>query len=277
MGEVILKHNPLEPIPRRITAVRRELPDCFTLTLDCGAAPFAFAPGQFNMLYVFGHGEVPISMSGDPARPEKLVHTIRNVGSVTAALQRLKEGDTVGVRGPFGSAWPLEQARGKDVIVMAGGLGLAPLRPALYYLMNNRKDYGAVTLFYGTRTPEAVLFADELAAWADQIDVAVTVDSAGRDWRGSVGVVTDLLQGRQIDAGNSVALLCGPEIMMRFCAHALRDKGLAPAAIHVSLERNMKCAIGHCGRCQYGPHFICHDGPVLSFEKVERLFGVREV
>ncbi len=140
MIQAVKQHNPLEPIPFRIETVREELPDCFTLTLACDNTPFTFAPGQFNMLYVFGHGEVPISMSGDPAKPEKLVHTIRNVGSVTAALQKLKAGDTVGVRGPFGSLWPLKLAKGKNMIVMAGGLGLAPLRPALYHLMANKDD-----------------------------------------------------------------------------------------------------------------------------------------
>ena len=273
----LAKNNPLEPIPFRIERAEQELSDCFTLTLDCKNAPFEFKPGQFNMLYVFGHGEVPISMSGDPAKPEKLVHTIRNVGSVTAALQNLKAGDTVGVRGPFGSPWPLEQAKGKDIIVMAGGLGLAPLRPALYHLLANKDDYGAITLLYGTRTPETILFADELAQWAEQIDVAITVDSAGSDWQGHVGVVTELLDGRTIDPEGTAALLCGPEIMMRFCAHALRDQGLDSSQIHVSMERNMKCALGHCGRCQYGPYFICHDGPVFAFEKVARLFGIREV
>ncbi|MCB2081922.1 MAG: FAD/NAD(P)-binding protein [Rickettsiales bacterium] len=267
----------MEPVPHRVTDVLQELSDCFTLTLDCNAAPFAFAPGQFNMLYVFGHGEVPISLSGDPSQPGKLAHTIRNVGSITAALQRLKAGDTVGVRGPFGSSWPLEHIKGRDVIVMAGGLGLAPLRPALYHLLANREDYGTVTLLYGTRMPNTVLFTEELKEWSEKISVSVTVDSAGKDWRGDVGVITDLLTGRQINAASTVAFVCGPEIMMRFCAHALLDKGLSPADIYVSMERNMKCAIGQCGRCQYGPYFICHDGPIFSFEKVRWLFGIREV
>ncbi len=277
-AQTLLPHNPLEPVPFRVETVRQELPDCFTLTVAAEGTPFAFAPGQFNMLYVFGHGEVPISMSGDPDQTEKLTHTIRNVGPVTAALQQIKAGDTIGVRGPFGSAWPLEEAKGKDIILMAGGLGLAPLRPALYRLLANRGDYETVTLLYGTRAPETILFADELTEWGGTIDVAISVDSAGSPaWPGHVGVVTDLLLDRKIDPRNTIALICGPEIMMRFCAHALLDKGLSASDIYLSMERNMKCAIGHCGRCQYGPYFLCKDGPVFAFEAVAQLLGVREV
>jgi NAD(P)H-flavin reductase len=271
------RRNPMEPVPYRIEQVIEEVPDCFTLTFDFGDAPFLFAPGQFNMLYVFGHGEVPISMSGDPQSAKNLVHTIRNVGSVTAALQKLKAGDMVGIRGPFGSCWPLEQTKGKDVLIMAGGLGLAPLRPALYHILANRHDYGTITLLYGTRTPNMVLYPQELQDWGKKMDVMLTVDSAGQDWKGHVGVVTDLLNGITIDQQNTTALLCGPEIMMRFCAQALQDEGLSPSQIYVSMERNMKCALGLCGRCQYGPHFICKDGPVFSFDQVKRLFKVREV
>ena len=275
MGAV-LQHNPLEPVPFRIEAVKQELSDCFTLTLR-GAEAFSFQPGQFNMLYVFGNGEVPISMSGDPRKPEHLIHTIRDVGAVTAALGRLAAGDTVGVRGPFGSAWPVEAAKGKDVLIMAGGLGLAPLRPALYHILANRADYGSVTLLYGTRSPEVVLYPEELAQWPEAMDVALTVDSAGPDWDGHVGVVTELLEGRALDPANTAAFVCGPEIMMRFCALALIDRGVAPAQIFVSMERNMKCALGLCGRCQYGPFFVCKDGPVFSFDTVERLFKIREL
>jgi NAD(P)H-flavin reductase len=269
----------MEPAPFRIREVAAELDDCFTLTLNPpGPDPsFTFAPGQFNMIYVFGHGEVPISMSGDPASPQTLVHTIRRVGPVTDALGRLKPGEAVGVRGPFGSAWPLEQAHGKNVLVLAGGLGLAPLRPAIYHLLSHAARYRSASLLYGSRSPNTLLFAAELESWAARINLAVTVDSAGPGWRGHVGVVTDLLEGRDIDPANTVALLCGPEIMMRFCARALMDMGLPATAIHVSMERNMKCALGFCGRCQYGPHFICQNGPVFSFDQVERLFKIREL
>jgi NAD(P)H-flavin reductase len=279
MMETILRTVRItEPVPFKIEKVVPELPDCFTLTLTPSETkiPFVFAPGQFNMLYAFGHGEVPISLSGDPADTGKLIHTIRNVGSVTAALQKLKVGDSVGVRGPFGSSWPLEAARGRNVLIMAGGLGLAPLRSAIYYLLANRSDYGTISLLYGSRDPGSILFADELEEWSQKIHVGLTVDSANPDWKGQVGVVTELLSQREI-VPDTVALVCGPEIMMRFCAYALLDYGLPSADIYVSMERNMKCALGFCGRCQYGPYFVCHDGPVFSFDRVERLFKIREV
>jgi len=277
MVQALRESNPLEPIPFQIEEIREESLNCFTLTIACGDTPFSFQPGQFNMLYVFGHGEVPISVSGDPAKSHSLVHTIRNVGSVTAALQRLKAGDTVGVRGPFGNSWPLEAIKGKDILVVAGGLGIAPLRPALYHLLANRDDYGNVTLLYGTRTPNTLLFGDELGSWAELINMELTVDSADANWQGHVGIITELLEVRDINPASTVALLCGPEIMMRFCAYALLEKGLDAMQIYLSMERNMKCAIGQCGRCQYGPFFICKDGPVFSFDKVKRLFGIREI
>ncbi len=274
-----LHDNPMDPIPCRIQRATAELPDTFTLDLapPSGRSSFSFAPGQFNMLYVFGQGEVAISISGDPASPGKLVHTIRAVGSVTEALQKMRPGESLGVRGPFGNPWPLEAAIGKNVILMAGGLGLAPLRPAIYHLMANAGRYGSLMLLYGARNPESVLYAAELDEWASRIDTGVTVDSAGPGWRGRVGVVTELLANRSLDAASTVALVCGPEIMMRFCARDLLDKGLPASQIYVSMERNMKCALGLCGRCQYGPHFICRNGPVFSFDQVEWLFKIREL
>ena len=238
-----------------------------------------FAPGQFYMIYVFGQGEVPISVSGDPARAGELIFTVMAVGSVTRAICALKRNDTVGLRGPFGSQWPIEQMRGRDVIVMAGGLGLAPLRPALYQLQLNRRDYRNIALLYGTRQPQSIIFSHQLDEWREreELDVAVTVDTAGRDWLGHVGIVTELLKGREIDIDNTSALICGPEIMMRFSAYALLDLGVAPEKIHVSMERNMQCAVKMCGRCQYGPFFVCADGPVFAFDRVEPLFRIREI
>jgi NAD(P)H-flavin reductase len=267
----------MEPVACRVLKVTGELADTFTMELAPPGGQAVFSPGQFNMLYVFGHGEVPISMSGDPARPESLVHTIRGVGSVTNALLSLEPGEAVGVRGPFGSAWPLEAAVGKNVLVMAGGLGLAPLRPAIYHLLSHARRYGALTLLYGTRGPDSVLYAAELERWAAQFDAEVTVDHAGPGWRGPVGVVTELLHRRAIDKDNTVALVCGPEIMMRHCARALIDHGIPADRIYVSMERNMQCALGLCGRCQYGPYFICQNGPVFSFDQVDRLFRIREL
>ena len=273
--------SPMCPQLFRIRDLREEIAGCMTMLVEPESEMDAhdWAPGQFYMIYVFGHGEVPISVSGDPAKQGELIFTVMSVGSVTRALCAMKPGDAVGLRGPFGRAWPLEELSGQDIIVMAGGLGLAPLRPVLYHMLANRKHYGDISLLYGTRQPSGILFPDELADWKTDatVDVSVTVDNAGREWPGKVGVVTDLLKDREIDAANTSALICGPEVMMRFSAYALLDRGVPADKISVSMERNMKCAVKMCGRCQYGPYFICHDGPVFSFDRVERLFRIREV
>jgi NAD(P)H-flavin reductase len=261
-----------------VTATRRELIDTWTLEIEPDA-PFAFRPGQFNMLYVHGIGEVPISISGDPARPERLVHTVRAVGRATEAVCALAGGDAVGVRGPYGTGWPLEAARGRDLLIVAGGLGLAPLRPVVYRALAERDRFRRVSVLYGGRSPELLLYAAELEDWssAARIEVALTVDSAGRDWRGNVGVVTKLIARAEIDAPETTALLCGPEVMMRFCVTELVRRGIGLSDVHVSMERNMKCAVGLCGHCQYGPRFVCRDGPVFPFAQIEPLFRVREI
>jgi NAD(P)H-flavin reductase len=266
------------PRPSRIRRVRRESAETFTLELAADdVAPFA--PGQFNMLYVFGVGEAAISLSGDPARPDTLVHTTRAVGTVTRAMQRLHRGAALGVRGPFGTGWPLAEARGKDVVLIAGGIGLAPLRPVLYAIVARRREFGRVTLLYGARGPEDVLYGRELERWRDRgaITVAVTLDHATRGWVGDVGVVTTLVPRASFDPTNVVALVCGPEIMMRFAAQALAARGVPDERIFVSLERNMKCALGWCGHCQLGPAFVCKDGPVFPYARVQRLLTVREL
>jgi NAD(P)H-flavin reductase len=269
------------PVPWVIRRVRRETPDTFTLDLSPpgGTDHFAFEPGQFNMLYAFGVGEAPISISGDPARVEPLVHTIRVVGNVTRALCALKKGEMAGVRGPFGTSWPVATAAGSDVVIIAGGLGLAPLRPALYYLLNHRGAYGNIELIYGARTPQDLLYRQELESWRGRFDVRVhvTVDTADRDWRGSVGVVTPIISRARFDPAHTVALVCGPGVMMRFTVRELMSHGIPPAQIFLSMERNMKCGIGLCGHCQWGPFFICKDGPVFSFDRIKDWFERREV
>lgn len=274
-------HSPMHPHPFRVLEIAEEIPGCMTLRVepDGDGGDAAFTPGQFYMIYIFGRGEVPISVSGDTAKSGELTFTVMAVGSVTKALCAVKPGDVIGLRGPFGSAWPVDAVKGRDVIVMAGGIGLAPLRPSIYRMLHDRNDYGDLALLYGTRQPQSIVFAQELVDWREEalIDVEVTVDTAGRDWPGKVGVVTELLKGRDVDPARTSALICGPEIMMRFSAYALMDIGVAAENIHVSMERNMKCAVRMCGRCQYGPFFICADGPVFSFDRVERLFKIREV
>lgn len=269
------------PVPWQIQAVRRETGDTFTLSLmpPAGVPPLRFVPGQFNMLYVFGVGEVPISISGCPIEPTPLTHTTRAVGTVTRAMQQLAVGATLGVWGPFGSSWPIELAKGRDVLLVAGGLGLAPLRPALRYLHAHRSDYGRVSLLCGTRTPQDFLYRAELREWGRRpdLDVHLTVDRAAGRWRGNVGVVTTLIPHAPFDPSNTVAMVCGPEVMMRFTALELQKRGVPPEHIYVSLERNMKCAIGFCGHCQYGPAFVCKDGPVFRYDRVKPLLNVREL
>jgi len=271
----------MRPEPFEVRQVKRETGDTFTLTLVpvSGARSRPFTPGQFNMVYVFGVGEVPISISGDPARPELLVHTIRAVGATTRALQRLQKGAWVGVRGPFGTSWPVEQAHGQDVILVAGGIGLAPLRPALYHILLHRALYGRVVLLYGARTPRDILYARELREWRGRfdIDVEVTVDRATVEWQGGVGVVTKLIQRAPFDPMSAMAMICGPEVMIRFAAVALERRGVATERIFVSVERNMKCGVGLCGHCQLGPFFICRDGPVFAHDRLRPFFGLREV
>jgi NAD(P)H-flavin reductase len=266
------------PQPLRVTRVRRETTDVATLDL-APASPFAFVGGQFNMLYVFGLGEVAISISGDPARTDRIVHTVRAVGAVSHALTRLRRNAVIGVRGPYGLGWPVAEAEGSDVVIIAGGLGLAPLRPAIYWVLAHRQHYGRVVLLYGARGPADILYRRELEGWRRRLDVdiEVTVDHAGADWHGNVGVVPALIPRISIDPHHAAAFVCGPEIMMRFTVAALHDRGLAADRIYLSMERNMKCAVGLCGRCQFGPAFICRDGPVFRYDRIAPLFGIREI
>jgi NAD(P)H-flavin reductase len=269
--------DPMLPRLGRVRRRRRDAPQVWTLDIECEDGSATFAAGQFNMLTAFGVGEVPVSFSGSAAAQGRLVHTIRAVGPVSQALAHLRIGDVLGVRGPFGAGWPIEEAAGRDVALVAGGLGLAPLRPALYGLLAARENYGNIALFYGTRSPDDILFRRELESWGKRFDVEITVDHAPTGWRGHVGVVTTLISRKRFDPAGAVAFVCGPEIMMRFAIAALRDAGLAEPSIYVSMERNMKCAIGLCGHCQFGPVFVCRDGPVFRCDRVNRLLGRKEI
>jgi NAD(P)H-flavin reductase len=272
--------DPMLPRPYRVERVHRELRDTWTLTLTPADAQMPpFAPGQFNMLYAFGIGEIPLSISGDPARTGTLVHTIRAVGAVSQALCALKPQAAVGVRGPFGSAWPLGACEGRDVLVIAGGIGLAPLRPIVYQLLAGRERYGRVALLYGSRTPSDLLYRSELERWRarGRLDVLVTVDRGTPEWSGSVGVVTKLIDRATFDAANAVALVCGPEIMMRFTAAGVLKCGVTADRVFVSLERNMQCAVALCGHCQYGPVLVCRDGPVFRYDRLAGLLSYREI
>jgi NAD(P)H-flavin reductase len=272
--------DPFVPLPYRVGRVRRETRDIVTLELApvSGQRP-AFQPGQFNMLYVFGIGEVAISVSGDPAAGGGYVHTVRDVGAVSGAIAKLAGGAMLGVRGPYGAPWPVEAAERSDVVFVAGGLGLAPLRPAIYHVLGRRERYGRVALLYGTRSPPDILFRQELERWRRRLDVEVlvTVDRADTDWRGDVGVVPKLVARAGFDPDHAVGMVCGPEVMMRYTADALHAAGVAADRIWLSMERNMKCAIGLCGHCQFGPDFVCKDGPVMRYDRIANILTVREI
>jgi NAD(P)H-flavin reductase len=239
---------------------------------------YRFAAGQFNMLYLPGYGEAAISISSDPEKPERIGHTIRFVGNVTHAISRLRRGQSIGLRGPFGTSWPIEAYQGKDVVLAAGGIGLAPLRPVIHQILNHRQDYGRVILLYGARTPKDLLYTADYPDWEEQgIEVMATVDRADENWRGQVGVVPMLFYSLRLDTQNTVVFSCGPNIMMRFVVFEGLARRISPEQIYLSLERNMKCGQGFCGHCQMGPYFICTDGPVYRFDQIEPFFNVEDI
>ena len=268
------------PRPFRVADTRRDTHDTVTIELESlDGHGLAFAPGQFTMLQAFGVGEVPISISGHPGRPDRLVHTIRDVGGVTKALCEVRSGDVLGVRGPYGEGWGVRDAEGGDVVIVAGGIGLAPLRSAVLEVISARERYGRVNVLYGARTSDDVLFGVDLATWASEADVqlAVTVDRAPTSWAGRVGLVTELIASASFDPARTLALTCGPEVMMRYVATALTARGVRPDRVRLSLERNMRCGVGLCGHCQLREYLICVDGPVFSLDEVRSLLGVREL
>jgi len=273
--------DPMVPRIVRVHKRTRDLPGTVTLELEpADDAPLPrYRPGQFTMMYVFGIGEIPVSVSGDASDASRLVQTVRAVGAVSEAITLLKPGDMLGLRGPFGTAWPTEELAGQDVVVVAGGLGLAPLRPSIYHLLANRPQFGKVVLLYGTRSPDEILYRRQLESWRTRLDLQleVTVDHAGGGWRGHVGVVTRLIPRLSIDVAHATALVCGPEVMMRFAGGALQDIGMPEQAIWVSLERNMKCAVGLCGHCQFAGMFACKDGAVVRYDRVRHLMALKEV
>lgn len=268
----------IESAQWRVTTVRRETADVVTLGLESGAG-FAFQPGQFNMLSLPGIGEAPISISSDPAAGTTVLHTIRDVGPVTSALCGLRPGQLVGVRGPYGTSWPVAAAEGGDLVIVAGGIGLPPLRPALYAALRRRERFGRISLLYGARSPADLLFAGELSGWRGRfdLDVHVTVDTATKDWHGDVGVVPGLIPVARFDPAAATALVVGPEVMMRFTVRALQGAGVPGERIYLSMERNMQCAAALCGHCQLGPFLLCRDGPVLSHQRLARWLTIREL
>lgn len=272
--------DPLVPRPWRVIDRTSELNDVTTLRVQpINKSPVEAKPGQFAMLYVFGIGEIAISISAIDAKDGSLLHTIRDVGAVSRALTQMEPDSQLGWRGPFGIGWPLQEAEGRDVVLVAGGLGLAPLRPAIAALRARRERFRRISILIGCRTPEDLFFLQDIEDWRGRpdIDLDVTVDHGDAGWLGHVGVVPTLISRAAFDPENCVAFVCGPEIMMRFSAQALLGEGVGPARIYLSMERNMKCALGHCGRCQFGPTFVCKDGPVLPLERISSIFATREI
>jgi len=272
---------PMTPFWAELVDIQNEAPGIFTYWLrfrdPAIRDTYAFSPGQFNILSVPGYGEAAISISSNFECNETIGHTIRLTGNVTNAIARLKVGDVVGVRGPFGSSWPIKECSGKDIFIAAGGIGLPPMRPVIYYIMKNRADYGDVVVLYGARTPQDLQFKDEYDIWREAgIDVMITVDRADERWEGTVGVVPLLFYRLRMDAYNSVAFTCGPEIMMRFVVYEALARRLSIENIFVSFERNMKCGFGFCGHCQLGPYFVCKDGPVFSYQQLQPFFNVED-
>jgi anaerobic sulfite reductase subunit B len=271
------------PARYRVIARSEENHDTVTLGLEPVDQPIApCLPGQFTMLYAFGVGEVPVSVSGigRGAGEFKLAQTVRKVGAVTRALCAAAPGTMIGVRGPYGTDWGLSgaAAQRRDVVVVAGGIGLAPLRPVLLEALAERERYGRVVLLAGARSPEDLIFTRELDVWRRRgIDVEATIDRPVSGWDGHVGFVSQLIPRAHFDPGHAMAFVCGPEVMMRLSARALIQRGMAPRDIRVSLERNMRCGVAQCGHCQLGPVLVCRDGPVVSYEFAAPLFAIKEL
>jgi NAD(P)H-flavin reductase len=266
--------SPWLPRLAAVKGVRKEVPGVQTYELEFAdpqhARQYRFRPGQFNMLYLPGIGEAAISLSSDPDAPGVLSHTVRAAGNVTQALARRQVGDQVGVRGPFGSSWPLEACKGQDVVIACGGIGLAPLRPAIYSILARRSDFGRVILLYGARTRSDLLYTAEYERWRDHdVEVEVTVDIGDGEWQGNIGVVPVLFYRLRLHGPRTRLLTCGPELMIRFVIFEALARKVKPEHIYLSMERNMACAVGLCGRCQLGPMFVCKDGPVFTFKQME--------
>ncbi|HEY4690639.1 MAG TPA: FAD/NAD(P)-binding protein [Anaerolineae bacterium] len=261
------------PQPARIVDVRplTALEKLFTLELPRGLT-LSHRPGQFVEVSAFGVGEAPISISSSPSRSNGTFELcVRQAGNVTGVLHRMEPGQVVGVRGPFGHGFPIEQFRGKDLLFAPGGLGLAPLRSLINQVLDERGRFGRVTILYGAKHPSELLFTDELAEWAKRgdIEVRVTVDRPDENWKGNVGVITTLFSKVQVYARNTVAVTCGPPVMYRFVLMELLGKGIPEGNIWLSLERRMKCGVGKCGHCQINHVYTCRSGPVFSYAEIK--------
>jgi len=273
-------HNPYLPDAAEVIERIQETQTVFTLRLAFSELEkrkkYSFVPGQFNMVYLHGVGEIPISIVSDPEGPEVMDHAIRVVGRVTQGLSKLKKGDCIGLRGPFGLGWPLAEAKGKDVLVITGGLGCAPIVSVINYINQRRSDFGKLTIFQGVKLPKDLIWRERYEQWLQEPDTEVflAADKGDPSWPWHVGLVVELFDQININ-NNTIVMMCGPEGMMRVCIHELSLRKLSDNVIYLSMERNMKCALGHCGHCQYGPHFVCKNGPVFRYDKIKEIFGLK--
>ncbi|QMT60929.1 FAD/NAD(P)-binding protein [Legionella sp. PC997] len=275
------KFDPYVPLEAIIVEKIEESSTIFTLHLCLldseRQEQFLFAPGQFNMLYLYGVGEVAISIVSDPERKDILTHTIRAIGRVTKALQKLQPGDRIGVRGPYGRGWPLEQTKGKDIVVLTGGLGCAPSVSIIQYILARREQYGHLSILQGVKHSEDFIFRKQYAIWQKSPNtiIHVAADQAGPKWPWAVGYVTDMIDKLNLNPENTIVMMCGPEMMMNTAVKALYKRGISEHDIYLSMERNMECGIAQCGHCQYGGFFICKDGPVFAYSEIKELFNER--
>lgn len=273
--------NPHLPAEAEVVERIQESASVFTLRLRLSdpavREAYRFDPGQFNMLYLYGVGEVPISIVSDPEEPRHLLHTIREVGRVTHGMARLRTGERIGLRGPYGRGWPLAQAQGRDVLVLTGGLGCAPVVSVINYIVLRRPAFGRLTIIQGVKHAEELLWRERYAAWAGLPDtrVLLSADHGGPLWPWHVGLVTGVFDEARIGGERTLVMMCGPEGMMRASVRELAARGVDEGNIWLSMERNMQCALGHCGHCQYGGSFVCRQGPVFAYPEVKPLFDTR--
>jgi NAD(P)H-flavin reductase len=269
--------NPYLPAEAEIVERIEESPSIFTLRLRFSDPVvhqhYRFKPGQFNMVYLYGVGEVAISIVSDPEDERLYDHTIRAVGRVTRGLAKLKTGDRVGIRGPFGRGWPLALAEGRDVVIITGGLGCAPVVSVINYIIKRRERFGRLNIMQGVKHSDDLLWRERYAEWRSlpQTQVVVAADKGGPQWPWRIGRVIEMFDEVQFDPARTIAMMCGPEGMMRAAVERLSSRGVPEDLLFMSMERNMKCAVGHCGHCQFGGHFVCKDGPVFSYSQISQL------
>jgi NAD(P)H-flavin reductase len=270
--------NPYKPMNGTVERVIQETPTIKTLVIK-PEKEISFRAGQFMQLTMPGIGEAPFTPSSSPNRLETIEFTILKMGKVTEALLNIEEGAAVGLRGPFGKGYPIEKLEGTEVLVVGGGVGLAPLRSLLYILFDNIKKFKRVSIKYGARTPQDLVYRDSFSSWSsiERVDFTPTIDVKAPDWTGHVGVVTTILDNIDIDISNSYAISCGPEIMLKFVTMKLMEIGYKPEQIYLSMNRRMSCGTGKCGRCNIGPYYLCKDGPDMNYALIKdypNVFGM---